>query len=112
MKVLDWICAVVVLALGVVHCALTPVLYRTFSLAALWFFAAGLALIFAGMLNVLRLKSVGSPLAGTFALIANACLLAFVLLFALKINLAHNPQGVVLIVALAGELLFSLSRRK
>lgn len=112
MKILDWLCAVIVLALGVVHCAVTPLIYRAFTLSALWFFAAGLALMFGGMLNVLRLKGVGFPLARTFALIANACMLAFVLVFALKVNLAHNPQGIVLIAAVAGELLFSLRERK
>ncbi len=111
-KILDWLCAVIVLALGVVHCAVAPIIYRAFTLPALWFFAAGLALIFGGMLNILRLKSAGSPLAGTFALIANACMLAFVLVFAIKVNLAHNPQGIVLIAAIAGELLFSLQRHK
>ena len=56
MKILDWICAVVVLALGVVHCVFTPFAYPSFSVAALWFLGAGLALIFGGMLNVLRLQ--------------------------------------------------------
>jgi hypothetical protein len=111
-KVLDWLCAVIVLALGVVHCAVTPFLYHAFSTSALWFFAAGLALSFGGMLNILRLKGAGSPLARTFALIANACMLAFALAFALKVNLSRNPQGIVLIVVLAGELLFSLRGRK
>lgn len=111
MKVLDWLCAVIVLALGVVHCAVTPLLYSAFNTSALWFFSAGLALIFGGMLNVLRLKGAGSP-AGTFALIANALMLAFALVFALKINLSRNPQGIVLLVVVAGELLFSLRGRK
>ena len=112
MKILDWLSAIVVLALGVVHCALTPVIYRPFSLSALWFFAAGLALVFAGMLNVLRLKGPGSPLLHSFSSVANASLLLVAVLFALKVNLAHNPQGVVLLIALAGEFLFSLTRRR
>jgi uncharacterized membrane protein YbaN (DUF454 family) len=111
MKILDWICAVIVLALGVVHCVFTPFAYHSFSLAALWFLGTGLALIFGGMLNVLRLHGGGS-LTRTFSVIANACMLAVALLFALKVSLAHNPQGIVLLVVLAGELLFSLSRRR
>jgi hypothetical protein len=95
-----------------VHCALTPLIYRPFSLSALWFFAAGLALVFAGMLNVLRLKGPGSPLLHSFSSVANATLLMVAVLFALKVNLAYNPQGVVLLVALAGECLFSLTRRR
>jgi len=111
-KILDWLCAIVVFALGVVHCAVTPVTYRPFSLPAVWFFGAGLALIFAGMLNVLRLKGPGSPLLHLFSSIANGSLLLFAMLFALKVNLAQNPQGVVLLIALVGEFLFSLTRRK
>jgi hypothetical protein len=111
-KTLDWLGAIVVFALGVVHCALTPVIYRPFSLSALWFFAAGLALVFAGMLNVLRLKGPGSPLLHSFSSVANASLLLVAVLFALKVNLAHNPQGVVLLIASAGEFLFSLTRRR
>jgi hypothetical protein len=112
MKVFDWICALVVFALGVVHCALTPVIYRGFSQSALWFFGTGLALVFAGMLNVLRLKGPAAPLLRAFCIAANASLVLLAVLFALKVNLAHNPQGVVLLVSLGGELLFSLLRRR
>jgi len=107
-KILDWLCAIVVFALGIVHCALTPLINRPSSLSALWFFAAGLALVFAGMLNVLRLKGPGSPLLHSFSSVANATLLLVAVLFALKVDLAHNPQGVVLLIALAGECLFSV----
>jgi len=33
-KILDWLCAIVVFALGIVHCALTPVIYPPLSLSA------------------------------------------------------------------------------
>ena len=112
MKILDWICAVVVLALGVVHCVFTPFAYPSFSVAALWFLGAGLALIFGGMLNVLRLQGASSPLARTFSAMANAGMLAFALLFAAQVSLARNPQGIVLIVVLTGEFLFSLLQRR
>ncbi len=112
MRILDWLCAVIVLALGVVHCAVTPLIHRGFTLPALWFFGAGLALIFGGMLNVLRLRSAGSSLARTFALIANACMLAFAVAVSFLVSLARNPQGIVLLVVVAGELLFSLRTRK
>jgi hypothetical protein len=110
-KILDWLCAIAVFALGIVHCALTPVIYHSFSLSALWFFASGLALVFAGMLNVLRLKGPRSPLLLSFSSVANASLLLVAALSVLNANLAHNLQGVVLLIALAGEFLFSLRRR-
>lgn len=112
MRILDWICAVIVTALGVVHCAFTPIAYRSFTLSAVWFFGTGLALIFAGMLNVLRLKGPSSPLLHTFSIIANASLLVVALLFAVKAGLTRNPQGIVLLVALSAEFLFSLSTRR
>lgn len=114
MKILDWLCAIVVLALGIVHCSLTPVVYRPFSLPALWSLGTGLSFVFAGMLNVLRLKGPGSPLLHLFSIVANAGGLLVAVLFALKVkvNLAQNPQGIVLLIAFAGELLSSLARRK
>jgi uncharacterized membrane protein YgdD (TMEM256/DUF423 family) len=112
MKTLDWIFAAVVFALGIVHCAVTPLLYKSFSLAALWFFSAGLALIFAGMLNVLRVKGPASPLLRGFCIAANAGLVLMIVWFALTAGLRRNPQGVVLIVAILGEFLLSLVRKR
>ncbi|MBZ5522724.1 MAG: hypothetical protein LAP21_10845 [Acidobacteriia bacterium] len=112
MKILDWLCAIVVFAMGIVHCALMPVIYRPFSLPALWSLGTGLSWVFAGMLNVLRLKGPGSPLLHLFSIVANAGGLLVAVLIALKVNLAQNPQGIVLLIAFAGELLSSLARRK
>ncbi len=112
MKVFDWIFAVILFALGVVHCVFTPFVYHSISLAALWFFSAGLALLFAGMLNILRAKGPVSPLLRGFCITANAAVFAFALVFALTAGLKRNPQGVVLIVAIAGELLLSITRKR
>jgi hypothetical protein len=115
MRILDWILAILIGAFGVVHCAVTPLIYHTFSQGSLWFFGTGLALIFASMLNILRLKGPASPLLRTFCIAANASVLLVAVLFVLRAhlgrNLAHNPQGIVLLGALGGELLFSLSTR-
>lgn len=40
------------LMLGVIHSALTPVFYKSFSVDALWFFGTGLSLVFLSMLNI------------------------------------------------------------
>ena len=112
MRILDWIFAVILCALGVLHCVLTPFITRGFTLSALWFFSAGLALMYGGMLNLLRLRGPASPLLRLFALIANASMLGVALAFAFKVRLAHDPQGIVLIVVLAGEFLFSLRKRR
>ena len=112
MKALDWIFAAVVFALGIVHCAVTPLFYRSLSLAGLWFFSGGLALIFAGMLNVLRVKGPASPLLRGFCIAANASLVVVILWFSLTAGLRRNPQGVVLIVAIIGELILSAARKR
>ena len=49
-----------VLILGVVHTAFTPVLYKTLSLDAVWFAGTGLALVFLGLLHLARQTSSSS----------------------------------------------------
>lgn len=51
-KTLHKISSVLLTALGVVHTAPTPVFYGRFSLGALWFAGAGLAMVFVGLLNI------------------------------------------------------------
>jgi hypothetical protein len=46
-------------ALGAVHIAYTPWVYDGFSLDALWFIGSGIAIIFAGLLNVFLLRDKG-----------------------------------------------------
>lgn len=47
------ICSWLLIALGVVHTALTPAFYGRLSLGAMWFAGAGLAMVFVGFLNVI-----------------------------------------------------------
>lgn len=56
MKILDQIAAWALLAIGVLHCALTPFIYKQYSEDAMWFFTAGLALIQMAVLNLLRIR--------------------------------------------------------
>ena len=44
--------AAYLLMLGIIHSALTPVFYKSFSTDALWFFGTGLALVFLSLLNI------------------------------------------------------------
>lgn len=90
-------------AIGVIHCAFTPFAFRKFSEASLWFFAAGLALLYAGAFNLVR---VGNPAAAGLrrtCLAVNLSLLAFVIVFAantLARNLG-NPAAWVLLALCA-----------
>jgi len=52
LRTLHKISSSLLIALGIVHIALTPVFYGRFSLGAQWFAGAGLAIIFVGLLNI------------------------------------------------------------
>lgn len=59
MRTLHKICTYLLIALGVVHAALTPVFYGRLSPGAMWFAGSGLAMIFVGFLNVAFGRVVG-----------------------------------------------------
>lgn len=59
LKTLHKISSVLLIALGAVHTALTPVFYGRFSLNALWFAGSGLAMLFVGFLNITLGRAVG-----------------------------------------------------
>jgi MFS-type transporter involved in bile tolerance (Atg22 family) len=58
-RTLHSICTYLLVALGVVHTALTPVFYGRLSPGAMWFAGSGLAMIFVGFLNVALGRVVG-----------------------------------------------------
>jgi hypothetical protein len=47
------------ITLGIVHVAYTPCVYAGFSLDVLWFISAGMAIIFAGLINIVLLRVAG-----------------------------------------------------
>ena len=111
MKTTDRICAWIVLLLGCVHCAVTFVLHKTFTVEAIWFVSGGLVLIFGALLNLVRIARPDDRL------LAQASTLANLLLFALfgiatpwllRSDLKQNPQVIVVAIAIAVELGFSL----
>jgi len=63
--------AAYLLMLGLVHSALTPLFYKTFSVDALWFFGTGLSLVFLSLLNIAASRLLVSWLL-TATLVANA----------------------------------------
>ncbi|MDQ3322834.1 MAG: hypothetical protein M3525_10475 [Acidobacteriota bacterium] len=56
LKKLHLICSYLIIALGVVHILFTVCVYDNFSLDAFWFIGSGLAIVFAGFLNLMFLK--------------------------------------------------------
>jgi len=111
MKRLDHTLAWIILGLGIVHCGITPIVYGRFTQSAVWFFGAGLAGIFVGMLNLIRIEHGRVvPAVRKFAVIANVLTLGWTIAgTASMLAVLHsNPQAVVLVAALAGETALSL----
>lgn len=73
-----------IILLGLAHAILTFVRYQSFSAEAFWFFSAGLALLFAGVTNILHYQ-LQSPLTFTCALLVNILLALFTLTLGIKV---------------------------
>ena len=92
-----------IVALGAIHCSFTPFAYRKFTEASLWFFAAGLTLLYAGAFNLVRIRYADLRGLRGACLAVNLTLLGFVLAFAaytLPRNLG-NPAAWLLILLCA-----------
>jgi hypothetical protein len=79
-----------IIALGMLHVAFTFHDYDSFSLEALWFASAGVALILAGFLNLILLRGAGKD-----KVVRLLCLLTniiFAVMFALALFLLSQPQ--------------------
>ena len=100
-----------IVAVGLLHCFMTPVRYKALSESALWFFSAGLALLYAGAFNLLLLRYGGSaPGLRGVCIGVNLSMLCFVLVYAGR-NLGralHDPGSILLILLVAGLTVFSL----
>lgn len=109
-KRLDPVCAWIILALGVVHLCVTPFAYSHLSQSAVWFAGAGLAGIFAGMLNLLRIwHGKAIPALRKFCMIANLLSLLWIIAGTASMLpvLRENPQALILLAAIFVETLFS-----
>ena len=86
MKTLYLITIIIVMASGVVHSALSFKKYEHFTAEAFWFFSAGLALIFAGIANLMHYQ-LQLPLSFRYCAVINILLAAFTVLLAVKTQL-------------------------
>lgn len=88
-----------IIALGSLHILFTFHDYDSFSLRALWFASAGVAIILAGFLNLILLRDVGKDrVVWVICLLTN---LFFAVLFAVALSLLNQPQvflGIALFV--------------
>jgi hypothetical protein len=113
MLYLDRINSWILLGIGALHCAMTFVLAGSWNQNAMWFFAAGLALIYAAALNLLRIRFAAvAPAVRAVALAVNFSQLAFVLAYAALVgkDIVRNPAAVLLIVSVGAATVFSIPR--
>ena len=90
MKTAYKICSWLIVALGCAHLAFTFHDYDEFSLRAMWFAGSGLALVFAGFLNVAHLRAGGrDPVVRALTVLTDALCAA---LFVAALSLMRQPQ--------------------
>jgi hypothetical protein len=110
MKVADCLSAGILFVLSIVDCLLVPTTYT----GRIWIFGTGLALLFAAMLNVLRIRN-GQPVKGLrlFCITANVTMLVFVIALMASIGKSRTLQHwqIPLVgVLLLNETAFSLGK--
>lgn len=108
---LDRVFAWGMVILGAVHCLYTFAEYKEASGAAMWFFSGGLALMYAGALNLVRIGA-GKAAAG-WSRFANVSLLLFAMAYAARRGMKafSDPQSWFLFVLLGGAAWFSFRRK-
>lgn len=112
MRTLDRILAWALVVLGLVHCAVTPIVHARWSIDAIWFFSGGLAIVFAGMMNLLRIAYAAvAPATRLASLLANVLLLSLTLGVASTVTLASSPQVIVAVILVGVELILAAVRR-
>ena len=105
---LDAVAAWGLVVLGCVHnFVAAPMAYPNVNERMFWFIGAGLALWYAGALNLVRRSAPGSNTARLASLLSNLTLLAFVLAFGVYTGAISRPDGIFLVMLVATATLFS-----
>ena len=98
----------IIIALGILHVLVTFHDYDSFTIRALWFASAGVAIILAGFLNVILLRDVGKDrVVWVLCFITN---LIFAVMFVLALLVLPQPQVFVGAGLFIAATLFSLIR--
>jgi hypothetical protein len=100
-KTLHAVASYLLIALGAVHTALTPVFYGRLTPNAMWFAGSGLAMIFVGFLNIVLSRGAGrDTLSRVLVYVANLLTLGF---GSVTVYLDGEPQvilGMLLILTI------------
>ncbi len=99
------------IALGVVHTSLTPVLNREISVDAMYFASAGLAMVIIGFLNIAMSRNTDERVTVILCRIANLLFVVFGLLTALAIREPPAYFGLLLLLIIATTS-FGLGKHK
>jgi len=113
MERLDRLVAWVLLGFGMLHCGVTFGKYEGFSSEAAWFFAAGLALIYAAAFNLLRVRYAAvAPGIVQVCRVVNLSLLGFVAVNVAGrgVALLRDPGAATLVAAVTLATAFSMFR--
>jgi hypothetical protein len=104
-----------ILSIGVVHCCATFRYHSALTEAALWFFCAGLALVYAALLNLSRLRGgAESSFLSWACRTANVSLAGFVLVFAGRKweQALRDPASLLLTALVITGTMLSFRRRR
>ena len=85
MRTLYLVAIVGIILLGIAHSTLTFKKYNQLSAEAFWFFSAGLALVFAGLVNGLHYQ-LQMPVTFRYTLVINVLLVLFTVFLAIKVT--------------------------
>lgn len=111
-RTLDAVAAWGLLLLGCVHnFVAAPMAYPSVNERMFWFLGAGLALWYAGALNLVRRSASDSHVAKLASVLTNITLLAFVLAFGVHTGAIGRPDGIFLVALVATATLFSALQR-
>ena len=100
----------IIIALGILHVLVTFHDYDSFTVRALWFASAGVAIILAGFLNIILLRDVGKDrVVWLLCFITN---LIFAVMFVLALLILSQPQVFVGAGLFIAATIFSLIKMR
>jgi hypothetical protein len=110
MKLVDRLCAGILFVLAIMDCLLVPKTYT----GRIWIFGTGLALLFAAMLNLLRIRNAGGVKGlRLFCHTANVTMFVFVIALMASIGRSRtlqHPQISLVGALLLAEAVFSVRK--
>ena len=102
-----------IIGIGLLHILVTPLVYQQWALPAMWFLSAGLALAYAGALNLLRERyAIVAPGLRYVCLAANLAMAGFCagMVAVMGARALRSPQIVLLFTLVVCATVFSCKR--